>query len=83
MEKYCQKINFLKTDYPAVYIGFCKHYKRDKDVDDYIKECLKMRLDNDRYSQYIHGGVLPSIQKDREAGLIHKGKKIPKIQFKS
>ena len=52
-------------------------------MDDYIKECLKMRLDNDRYSQYIHGGVLPSIQKDREAGLIHKGKKIPKIQFKS
>lgn len=74
MENYTSKIDFLKADYPAVYISFCEHYNREKDVDKYIRECLKMRLDINRYSQYIHGGVLPSLQKEREAGLIHKGK---------
>ena len=75
MMSYQAKIAYLKSDYPAVYIDYCKHHGMNEDLANYILQCLKLKdAGAERYAQYIHGGVIPTIEKIREKGLLKKGK---------
>ena len=64
----------LKADYPAFYIAFCKSLGLQKEIDNYIKECMRLRdAEPEKYELYIHGGMLPTLQKQRDAGMLKKG----------
>ena len=43
-------------------------------MDSYITECLQLRdSEPERYELYIHGGMLPTLQKQRDARMLKKG----------
>ena len=69
-----EKKNVLKIDYPGVYIQFCEYSNQDKELSMYIQECLNLRdAGPATFGQYFHGGVLPTLDKDRKAGLLGHG----------
>ena len=44
-------------------------------MDKYIEDSLELRdAGADKYGQYIHGGVIPTIDQQREQGMLTKGK---------
>ena len=40
---FSEKINILQTDYPAVYIKYCKKFDLKAELDQYVEECLKLK----------------------------------------
>ena len=37
------------------------------EADQFIEECLKLKdTDNLRYSLFVHGGIIPTLEKDRK-----------------
>ena len=56
-------MKFLKEDYPAVYIKFCKEHDLMQELSYYIGECIELKsVGPIKYAQYIHGGVLPMLE---------------------
>ena len=56
-------MKFLKEDYPAVYIKFCKEHDLLQELSQYIDECIKLKSSGPiRYAKYIHGGILPMLE---------------------
>ena len=67
--KFCleTKIEVLKRDYPALYIEYCKYFGLKTKIDDYIAECLELKEAGVyRYAQYMYGGVIPTLEIQRE-----------------
>ena len=64
----------MKNDYPAVYIAYCEDFKLSKQIDNYVAECMMSTNDPLMYSKYIHGGVLPTLDKMRKEGKLKRGK---------
>ena len=73
-EQFEEKIDLLKNDYPAVYIAYCQDFRLDKQLNSYVAECMMRVNDPLKYSQYIHGGVLPTLDKMRKEGKLKRGK---------
>ena len=45
------------------------------ELENYVAESLKMRNDGPyQYAQYIHGGVIPTLESQRANGELEKGK---------
>ena len=60
---YESKKDYLKSEYPGVFINYCKHFDMHEELDKYIAECLKLRNAGvGKYAQYIFGGVIPTIE---------------------
>ena len=70
----------MKIDYPAVYIAYCKHFKLNEKLEKYVTECMSEIARNDplKYATYIHGGILPTLEKERQTGMLKYGKCYPK-----
>ena len=64
----------MRNDYPAVYIAYCEDFKLSKQIDNYVAECMMKKHDPLKYAQYIHGGVLPTLNKLRNEGKLKRGK---------
>ena len=59
---YDGKISYLKSEYPAIFIDYCKQHGLKEEMDKYIEDSLELRdAGADKYGQYIHGGVIPTI----------------------
>ena len=46
----------------------------ESEIEDYMALCKQMRESVENYSLYIHGFLIPEIQKQREGGKLSKGK---------
>ena len=33
----------MKKDYPAVFMEYCKYYNLEKELDEYVAECMALR----------------------------------------
>ena len=42
LDGHAQITQFLKADYPAVYLQYCKDQNLQKEESEYIKECLNI-----------------------------------------
>ena len=74
------KLNYLKEDYPAVYIDYCKLNDMQEEQAKYIFECLTLLdVEAEKYVKYIQGGVIPLIESQRKEGLLEKGKFLKSI----
>ena len=70
-----EKLDALKLDYPAVYIDYCQYFNKKEDLDKYVEECMRLRVEwRTKLIYYLHGGVLPTLKKDRESGNLRTGK---------
>ena len=70
------QVALLEVDYPAVYIAYLQSYGigMQETLEAYIKKCLCLEdAGPGTYEQYIHGGVLPTLQRFRDAKLLKKG----------
>ena len=72
---YIQKMSALTDDYPAFYLAYCKdlgmHEEHNRAVNRY-KELRYTYAEN--YSSYLHGYVIPEIERARNEGKLKKGK---------
>ena len=67
----------LKTYYPALYIAYCEHFEKTDELDSYIKACMTQEQGYAlQYSQHIHGGILPTIERDRKQGKLETGRSL-------
>ena len=66
----------MKIDYPAVYVAYCQYFKMNEQLDKYVTECMNEsnRLHPLKYATYIHGGILPTLEKERQEGKLEYGK---------
>ena len=53
----------------------------ESEIEDYMAWCKQKRESIENYSLYIHGFLIPEIQKQREGGKLSKGKLISILTF--
>ena len=53
----------------------------ESEIENYMTWCKQMRQSVENYSLYIHGFLIPEIQKQREGGKLSKGKFISILTF--
>ena len=77
---YESKVKILKEDYPTVYVGFLQVHDQCYEVAKFVSGCMKMKdVGPIEYAQYIHGGIIPTLEFERAAGEFKEGKVILKL----
>ena len=53
----------------------------ESEIEAYMAQCKQMRESVENYSLYIHGFLIPEIQKQRDGGKLSKGKSFSILTF--
>ena len=75
------RIDFLKQNYPAAALMVLQCLDKEIEAEVYMKNCKKAERDVRNYSYYVHGYLLPWLQKQRSEGNLSKGNSSYRAKF--